>query len=157
MPDTVVDLKFTPQQFVRPANDHTIICCIEFDDIKRARLASEIQTLALANGKIMDPVVVTKNPCFLRHNLPLRISHLRALPQKFTIIIFRYETNFLALLFAISLEPDLFRNSAGLLLGHFADGKHRAGQLVLVERKQKIRLVFAVVTGRGGVRSGYSG
>src|ERR1700722_18414698 len=95
----------------------------------------------------MNAVMMTEYPSFPRDNFPFRVGHLCALAKKFAVIIFRHETNFLAVLFAVRFETDLLRDGPRPLLGNLADGKHGAGKLVLVERKQKVSLVLAVVAG----------
>src|ERR1017187_1925869 len=145
VPDAVRRFKLASQQFFSGAGNDPVADGVEFDHVQRTWLAAKVQAFTLANREIVDPVVVPEYFAAASDDLAPDIGHVRALAQEPAIVVLRHETYFLALLLAIRLKADLFRDGPSLFLRHVAQRKHRAGKLFLVQREQEIRLVLPII------------
>src|SRR5256885_1059178 len=77
------------------------------------------------------------------NNVALMFLDEIRLLQKSAVVVIRHEADLHAFLFIRSLKVAVAGDFAGIRLGLFAERKHRACQLILSQRKQKVALIFA--------------
>src|SRR5690242_15500237 len=93
----------------------------------------------------MNTSMMSEHLTGLGDNLTTVIGYAGTLAQETPVIILGHETHFLTFLFTVRLEPALLRDGAHFGLGHFSQRKHRARELILVKREQKIRLILPLI------------
>ena len=119
-----------------------LVSGIDIDYVARTRAAAR-QTLALADGEHLDPLVLGHAiACFVVNPAGMKIRFTQVRAQKGLVIISGHEADFLAVRLVGRLQSKLTGNRPNLRLLHGAEGKQRAPKLRLAKAEKKIRLVF---------------
>jgi len=120
---------------------------IDADDIKRRRIAADVQPAALADGKIDDPVMAAEDAA-------VEVDDIAGLDRAGTepgdqrrIVPGRHEADVLAVGLVRHRQGETRRQGTCFRLGHLAEGKAQEIELVAGRREQEIALVAAGVDG----------
>ena len=114
------------------AHNDAVVRRIQFNHIDRLG-RGDAQTLPLADGVKFNAIVVAEDAPVQIHNLAAMLLREVRLPEKFSVILVRHETNLHAFLFFGGLQLALAGGFARVALGLVAHREQGAGQLVLPE------------------------
>src|SRR5262249_3220680 len=124
------------------ADDDAIVFRVQFDDVHRFG-RSKAEAFALADGVKLNALMLAENVAVQIDDVAAMLLRGLGLREEPAVIFVGHETNFHALFLVGGFQIAMPRDFAGVALGFFAERKHRARELVLPQREEKITLVLA--------------
>ena len=122
---------------------HAIHGGLQPDHVKRL-LPGHTQTLALADGEVLDAVMLTNHRAVTQHDLALSRGEIGVQEGPHGAMVIR-QAKILAFRFFRRAQAVSRRFQSGVGFGELAEGEHDASQHVLGKVVEEVALVFAAV------------
>src|ERR1700686_3087253 len=129
-----------------PADDYLLVRAADLDDVER-RAGGNAESLALADGEVVNASVLAYDFAVCGDEIAGRLGQCLALLgevgiDEALVVAARDEADFLRVRLLRESEAVMSREFADLGLGHVAERKDRAAQLLLRQAEEEISLVL---------------